>query len=346
MQKLFISYSHKNIDTVSSFVNMIASPNVDIWIDEKSIAHGQRYATAIFEAIKNSNVYVIFLSKDSLDSRWVIHELDFAINEKINRKDFRIMPVLLEECEIPTVLSNIDYIDGRCSILQLAEIFNTELGIEKNISNETKLSGITFQISKETNIEIGPFCNDTTREDLEKDTENVLVELRRKAQGILINFISPKEFDLLSDIPRFKNGLFYETISTVGGTTAGSIKNKVSIFITAFNPNIKRLTRLLNDRLEILQLTSMTILLSNSNFIGNNANDFATMCFERIQDEYTILSYDPDNGAKIEYCDDVYLYIRCTDDALSIKFETKYDWQFERKYKEFSFETFVKWLIN
>lgn len=52
MNKIFISYSHKNIDVVSSLVNMIASPNIDIWIDEKSIAPGQRYATAIFEAIK------------------------------------------------------------------------------------------------------------------------------------------------------------------------------------------------------------------------------------------------------------------------------------------------------
>ena len=38
MNKIFISYSHKNIDVVSSLVNMIASPNIDIWIDEKSIA--------------------------------------------------------------------------------------------------------------------------------------------------------------------------------------------------------------------------------------------------------------------------------------------------------------------
>lgn len=346
MNKIFISYSHKNIDVVSSLVNMIASPNIDIWIDEKSIAPGQRYATAIFEAIKNSNVYVIFLSKDALDSPWVMTELDFAINEQISRKDFRIMPVLLETCDIPAVLSNVDYIDGRCPVYQIAEIFNRELKIEKEASKETKLSGVTFQISRVTGIEIGPLCNDTTKEDLEKDTANILTELRKKAQGILINFVSMQEFDLFSEVPRFKNGLVHESVATVSGAFDGGIRNKVSISITAFNPSIKRLTRLLNERLEVLGLSSVTILLSNSEFTGSNAKEFAVRCFERLQDEYTILSYDLDNGAKIEYSDDVYLYIKCTDDALSVKFETKYDWQFENKYKEFSFDDFVKWLIK
>ena len=346
MKKIFISYSHKNIETVSSFANMIASPNTDIWIDEKSIAPGQRYATAIFEAIKNSDVYVIFLSKDSLESPWVMTELDFAINEQINRQGFRIIPVLLEDCNMPAVLSNIDYVDGRSSVVQIAEIFNRELGIEKEYSQATKLSGITFQISQETNVEITPLCIDTTREDLEKDTHNILIELRKRAQGILLNFVSIEEFDLFSELPRFKNGLCYEMVSMIEGSTSGSIKNQVSIFVTVFNPDIKRLSRLLNDRLEVLQLTSMTILLSNSNVIGNNARTFAIKCFERLQDGYTILSYDLDNGAKIEYSEDVYLYVKCTDDALSIKFETKYDWQFEKKYKEFSFDAFVKWLIK
>ena len=346
MNKIFISYSHKNADTVLSFVNMIASPNIDLWIDEKSIAPGQRYATAIFEAIRNSNVYVIFLSKDALASQWVMSELDYAINEQINRQDFRIVPVLLETCDIPAVLSNVDYVDGRCSISQIAEAFNRELNIQKEASEGTKLAGITFQISKVSGVEVGPLCSDTTREDLEKDTENIMQELRKKAQGILINFVSMKEFDLFSDMPRFRNGLVHESVVSVGGAFDGGIRNKVSISITAFNPDIKRLTRLLNERLGVLGLSSVTILLSNNDFTGGNSKASAIKFFERLQDQYTILSYDLDVGAKIEYCDDVYLYVKCTVDALSIKFETKYDWQFEKKYKEFSFENFVKWLIQ
>ena len=96
MKKLFISYSHKNIEKVSYLVNMIASPNIDIWMDEKSIAPGQRYTTAILEAIHDSDVYVIFLSCDCLNSSWVMNEMDFAIKEKIVRQDFRVLPVLLD----------------------------------------------------------------------------------------------------------------------------------------------------------------------------------------------------------------------------------------------------------
>ena len=299
MNKIFISYSHKNADTVLSFVNMIASPNIDLWIDEKSIAPGQRYATAIFEAIRNSNVYVIFLSKDALASQWVMSELDYAINEQINRQDFRIVPVLLETCDIPAVLSNVDYVDGRCSISQIAEAFNRELNIQKEASEGTKLAGITFQISKVSGVEVGPLCSDTTREDLEKDTENILQELRKKAQGILINFVSMKEFDLFSDMPRFRNGLVHESVVSVGGAFDGGIRNKVSISITAFNPDIKRLTRLLNERLGVLGLSSVTILLSNNDFTGGNSKASAIKFFERVQDQYTILSYDLDVAQRL-----------------------------------------------
>ena len=346
MKKLFISYSHKNIEKVSSLVNMIASPDIDIWIDEKSIAPGQRYTTAIFEAIHDSDVYVVCLSNDCSNSSWVKNEMDFAIKEKIVRQNFRVLPVLLEDCEIPTVLSNIDYIDGRGSVTQTAESLIEVLGIDKDFGEETRISGITFEISKETNVEVGPFCEETTKSDLEKNTDDVLKQLRKKAQGILINFVSISEFDLFSEIPRFKNGLISENVSTVTGSTTGSIRNRVSISITALNPDVKRLSRLLTDRLSVLTVSSMTIMLSNNNIRGEYARAFAVSCFERLQDEYTILSYDPANGAKIMYDEDVFLCIKCSEEGLAVKFETKYDWQFEDKFKSFSLEAFISWLIS
>ena len=51
------------------------------------------------------------------------------------------MPVLLETCDIPAVLSNVDYIDGRCPVYQIAEIFNRELKIECTSTLKVDLHG-------------------------------------------------------------------------------------------------------------------------------------------------------------------------------------------------------------
>lgn len=108
-----------------------------------------------------------------------------------------------------------------------------------------------------------------------------------------------KEFDLFSDMPRFRNGLVHESVVSVGGAFDGGIRNKVSISITAFNPDIKRLTRLLNERLGVLGLSSVTILLSNNDFTGGNSKASAIKFFERVQDQYTILSYDLDVAQRL-----------------------------------------------
>jgi hypothetical protein len=47
-----------------------------------------------------------------------------------------------------------------------------------------------------------------------------------------------------------------------------------------------------------------------------------------------------------DYDEDVFLYVKCSEEGLAVKFETKYDWQFENKFKSFSLEAFISWLIS
>ena len=128
-QKLFISYSHEDMKTVKQFALQLSLRGFDLWMDEKNISFGGNYTTAILHGIHEADVYLVFLSENSIKSRWVNAEIDFALREKIERKKLVIVPVRLDDSEVPVVLSNIDYVDARFSVIaaadELAEKFGT-----------------------------------------------------------------------------------------------------------------------------------------------------------------------------------------------------------------------------
>lgn len=69
-------------------------------------------------------------------------------------------------------------------------------------------------------------------------------------------------------------------------------------------------------------------------------------CLDKIQDQYLILSYDNVEGARVEIGDDFYLSFMPFENVIKVKLCTKYDWQFERRIKDFSIIEFVEKLVT
>lgn len=74
---------------------------------------------------------------------------------------------------------------------------------------------------------------------------------------------------------------------------------------------------------------------------GEITIEIGKRCIQKIQDDYTIISYDFTEGAKIELSEDFYLSIAFSEELMKIKLNTKYDWQFEKEMKNFSVFDFV-----
>lgn len=100
MKKVFISYSHEDVKIVKQFAFQLSLRGFDIWMDEKNIAFGGAYTTAIFNGIHESDYYLVFISKNSINSNWVGAEIDFALREKIERKKLIIVPIKLDDMSI------------------------------------------------------------------------------------------------------------------------------------------------------------------------------------------------------------------------------------------------------
>lgn len=345
-KKLFISYSHEDAEKVRKFAFLLSLYGFDLWMDEKILKKGDYYTTKIFNGIHDSDIYLVFLSQASLGSNWVDAEIDFALKEKIERKKLTIIPVLLEDVDVPVALSNIDFLDARFSLKEAAEQLSAKHKTDRPAQKGVNVSSVSFAISQDTSVELGPFNESMTMSDLIEDRNRVLGELRKKAFGILMNFVPANEFDFSSETPKFTNGLYDESVAKKEGSTSGSICECITVEAAVFNPSVEKLNRLLMERLSVLNINAISFSFSID--LGENETmmDVGKRCLQKIQDDYIILSYDSSDGAKIEISDDFYLSLQPSEEVIKVKLSTKYDFQFENKMKDFSVFDFIKLLLS
>ena len=174
----------------------------------------------------------------------------------------------------------------------------------------------------------------------------MLHTLRKKAHGILMNFVSINDFDFQSELPKFKNGLYEERVEKKSGSTNGSICEQIQVEALVFNPNENRVKRLLDERLDVLNVNAITFGFSVANKDGDSILEIGKRCLNRLQDQYIILSYDNVEGARVEIGEDFYLSFMPFENVIKVKLSTKYDWQFERRMKDFSIIEFVEKLVS
>ena len=344
----FISYSHADAKIVKQFALQLSLRGFDLWMDEKDLSYGKNYngnyTTAIFRGIHESDLYLLFVSKNSVQSRWVGAEIDFALHEKIERDKPIIIPVRLDDTELPVALSNPDCIDARFSIFDAAnELAKKFAGTGTERSNAAfDLASVSVEISENTAVEVGPFNGEVGICDLEKDREQVLKKLRKTAHGILLNFIPAEDFDFQSPLPKYKNGMYEESSQRVSGSTSGSICEKAKVEAVVFHPDWDKVMKLLDERLEILNINAITFGFTVPTGESESLLDVGTRCLQKLQETYIILSCDNIEGATVEIGDDFYLSSLPAENVLKIRLSTKYPFQFEKRMKEFSLIDFLR----
>jgi small GTP-binding protein len=104
---VFVSYCHDNKDEVARLVEYLQSAGESVWWDE-NILGGRDWKEAIREAMKNAYAVVVCVSPELTEERYrsgVYPELRDAIAtlRQYAPKHSYILPVRLEECEVPPI---------------------------------------------------------------------------------------------------------------------------------------------------------------------------------------------------------------------------------------------------
>ena len=91
----FFSYAHADSKTVIPIIKSLKGKMCRIWYDE-GLTPGESWNDMIAEEIVECRQFVVFITPSSVNSRYVMSEINYAIS-----KNKEILPILLEETELP-----------------------------------------------------------------------------------------------------------------------------------------------------------------------------------------------------------------------------------------------------
>lgn len=108
---VFISYSSNDKPFVKRFASDLQSRGVKVWVDDWEINIGDSLVQKIRAGIDDVEYLAVVLSPSSVKSAWVQKEVDIAINQEIEGKKVKVLPLLLKQCELPGFLKGKSYAD-------------------------------------------------------------------------------------------------------------------------------------------------------------------------------------------------------------------------------------------
>ena len=112
MPRVFVSHSSHDSDLADRISSDIRSAGYEPWIDGQSIRAGSPIVANISSAIMNCHFFVVILSQEAIDSKWVEQEVTGALWQNLSERRRRhIIPALAEPCDIPFQLKHLRYAD-------------------------------------------------------------------------------------------------------------------------------------------------------------------------------------------------------------------------------------------
>lgn len=105
--KVFLSHASEDKKRfVIRFATELRNNGVDVWLDNWEILPGDSLVDKLFEeGLKSAAAVIIVISSNSVNKKWVREELNAAIVARVARQT-KIIPVVIDECEVPEPLKS------------------------------------------------------------------------------------------------------------------------------------------------------------------------------------------------------------------------------------------------
>lgn len=227
ISKAFISHSHKDNDIAEKIGRNLMKNGIDTWYDEWEIKPGDSIIKKIYdEGLSNTKNFIVLISNNSVNSKWVKDELEIATIKRIN-KESRIIPLIVDECDIPQSISHIKYISLKDDLDKgIEQLIETILDVSKKppLGDKPDISGekINNGLSNDANNVALKIIKDTIEEEknynfnelkemfpnmTKEDLEDALIELKNYN---LLKIISTRisKYELIT--PLYSLYLFFE----------------------------------------------------------------------------------------------------------------------------------------
>lgn len=112
---IFISYSHQDKDFVDQLAAHLVKHRARVWVDRWELNVGDSILDRVQSAIQEASALIVVLSKAAVESQWCKKELSAGLVRELEEKRVVVLPVLVEDCDIPMFLRDKLYADFRSS---------------------------------------------------------------------------------------------------------------------------------------------------------------------------------------------------------------------------------------
>lgn len=130
MANVFVSHSSKDYSFVSLLVSLLEYHYIDTWCSPSDIEPGTHFPRKIEQALKDTNVLIVVVTKNAATSKWVAQEITIFQTQK---PDALVVPLLFDPIDLDTIvpgLSSYQAIDFSKSMLAGCESLFPLLGKE------------------------------------------------------------------------------------------------------------------------------------------------------------------------------------------------------------------------
>lgn len=110
-KRVFISYSYEDKEFVEWLKDNLQGLGHEIWYDQQEIQLGDSIKQKITLGIQSSSTFIVILSNSSKNSNWVRYELNSALLLNAINKGIKILPIKIDDSEVPSDLSSYLYAD-------------------------------------------------------------------------------------------------------------------------------------------------------------------------------------------------------------------------------------------
>lgn len=111
--RVFVSHSSADKPFVRRLVDDLKRAGLRVWLDELELKVGDSIVGGVQGGLGEADYVVAVLSPSAVRSNWVQAELASALMNQISERGTVVLPVVIQDCEIPPLLEDRLYADFR-----------------------------------------------------------------------------------------------------------------------------------------------------------------------------------------------------------------------------------------
>lgn len=132
--RVFLSHSSADKPFVERLAYDLERVNVGVWYDKWEIRVGDSLIEKIAQGIESNDYLALILSPDSVESEWVKREVNAALMRELEERKVIVLPLLIKDCKIPTLLKEKRYADFQKNYEEGFEDFLFAVSPESNLT--------------------------------------------------------------------------------------------------------------------------------------------------------------------------------------------------------------------